>query len=67
MLGLAFQSFGDLTPEQKKQNLESFDQVWSTVRAKHWDPALGGVNWDAIRAEFRPRVERAKSEVKHGR
>ena len=39
----------------------SFDYVWSTVRDKHFDPALAGLDWDALRAELRPRVERATS------
>lgn len=62
VFGLSPLSFGDLTAEQRKQNLESFDQVWNTVRAKHWDPALGGLDWEAVRAELRPKIERASSD-----
>ena len=50
-----------LTPDERRLELESFDYVWSTVRDKHFDPALGGLDWDAVRAELRPRVERAAS------
>jgi len=50
-----------LTPDERRLELESFDHVWSTVRDKHFDPALGGLDWDAVRAELRPRVERAAS------
>jgi carboxyl-terminal processing protease len=49
-----------LTPEQQK-NLESFDVVWKTVRDTHYDPKLGGVDWEAARKELRPRVEKANS------
>ena len=48
-----------LTPEQRQLNLESFDYVWTTIRDKHWDPELGGLDWAAIRDELRPRVEQA--------
>lgn len=48
-----------LTPDQRRQNLESFDYIWSTVRDKHWDPKLNGVDWQAVREELRPKVENA--------
>jgi carboxyl-terminal processing protease len=48
-----------LTPEQKRLNLESFDFIWSTIRDQYWDPTFGGVNWTAVRNEFRPQIERA--------
>ncbi len=48
-----------LTPDQVRLNLESFDVVWTTVRDKHWDPDLGGIDWIAVRDELRPRVEQA--------
>jgi carboxyl-terminal processing protease len=48
-----------LTAQQKRLNLESFDFIWSTIRDQYWDPTFGGVNWNAVRDEFRPRIERA--------
>jgi carboxyl-terminal processing protease len=48
-----------LTPEDRRLGVASFDYVWETVRDKHFDPALAGLDWDAIRTELRPRVERA--------
>ncbi|MCG3126271.1 MAG: hypothetical protein CHACPFDD_01102 [Phycisphaerae bacterium] len=55
-----------LSAEQRRLCVESFDYVWQTVRDKHWDPKLNGVDWDAARAELRPRVEAAHlmSEVR---
>jgi len=47
--------------ELTKRNLASFDKVWTTIRDRHWDPKLGGLDWNAVRAELRPRVGRAKS------
>jgi len=48
-----------LTPEQQRLNIESFEHVWTTVRDKHWDPKLGGLDWQAVHDELRPRLERA--------
>jgi carboxyl-terminal processing protease len=50
-----------LTVEQKTAYVESFDKVWTTVKDRHWDPTLGGVDWDAAKAELRPKVEAASS------
>jgi carboxyl-terminal processing protease len=41
-------------------NLESFEHVWTTVRDKHWDLKLNGVNWQAVHDELRPKMEVAK-------
>ncbi len=49
-----------LTPEQTQLNIESFQVVWETVRDKHYDPELNGLDWDAIGEEYRPRVENAE-------
>jgi carboxyl-terminal processing protease len=40
-------------------DLESFEKVWSTIRDKHWQTKPGGLDWDTIHTEFRPRAERA--------
>jgi carboxyl-terminal processing protease len=50
-----------VTPEQKRLDLESFEKVWSTVRDKHWEEKPGGLDWQAIHTEFRPRAEQAKT------
>ncbi len=51
-----------LSDAQRQANLESFDQVWTTIRDKHFDPKLNGADWNAARAEFRPKVEAATNE-----
>jgi len=43
--------------------LETFDAVWSTIDAKHFDTAHNGVDWKAVREEFRPQVERCATEA----
>jgi len=48
-----------LTPSQREDNVASFDVIWQTVRDKHWLPDLGGLDWDAARAELRPQVAAA--------
>jgi carboxyl-terminal processing protease len=48
-----------LTPAQRQLNIDSFEMVWTTVRDKHWDPKLGGLDWQAVHDEQRPKVENA--------
>jgi carboxyl-terminal processing protease len=50
-----------LTAENERRNLESFEYVWTTIRDKHWDPKLGGLDWRAIHDEYRPQIEKAGS------
>jgi carboxyl-terminal processing protease len=50
-----------LTPEQRRINLDSFEYVWKTVRDKHWDPKLGGIDWQSVHDELKPRVESAQT------
>jgi carboxyl-terminal processing protease len=50
-----------LTPAQRQLNIDSFEQVWKTVRDKHWDPKLNGVDWQAVHEEMRPKIEAAAS------
>jgi carboxyl-terminal processing protease len=40
-----------LTPAQRQLNIDSFEMVW--------DPKLGGLDWQAIHDELRPKVEKA--------
>ena len=50
-----------LSPKQKAENLESFEVVWRTVRDRHPDPKLNGLNWQAIHDSTKPAVEKAQS------
>lgn len=53
--------YAQLTPKQKADNLESFEIVWRTVRDRHPDPKLNGLDWQAIHDSTRPRIEKAAS------
>ncbi len=42
---------------------ETFDIVWRTVKEKHFDPTLGGLDWDKVREQYAPRAAAAKSDT----
>jgi carboxyl-terminal processing protease len=48
---------------ERQLNLDSFEKVWRTVRDKHWDPKINGLDWQAIHDELRPKVEAARTTV----
>lgn len=52
-----------LTAERREHYVQSFDKVWETIRDKHFDPALGGLDWAGVRDELRPRVVAARTAV----
>jgi carboxyl-terminal processing protease len=41
------------------KGIETFDAVWTIVRDTHFDKSFNGVDWEAARAEFRPRAAAA--------
>ena len=50
-----------LTPEQRQLNIKSFEYVWTAIRDRHWQTKPGGLDWQAIHEEFRPKIEAADS------
>ena len=46
---------------QRALHLQSFEQVWSTVAQRHPDPTLGGLDWQKVHDELKPKVEQAGS------
>jgi carboxyl-terminal processing protease len=50
-----------LTPDQRQLNIRSFEYVWTAIRDKHWQTTPGGLDWQAIHDEFRPKIEAADS------
>ncbi len=50
-----------ITPQQKQSNRDSFEIVWKTVRDRHPDPKLNGLDWNRIHAETLPLIESATS------
>lgn len=49
-----------MTAEQRQLNLESFEYTWKTIRDKHYDPKFGGMDWQAVHDELRPKMEETK-------
>lgn len=41
---------------------QSFDIVWRAVKEKHFDPTLGGLDWDKVREQYAPRAAAAKTD-----
>ena len=55
--GLAGEVCAQMTVKQQAANLESFDVVWKTVRDRHPDPTLNGLDWLGIYDALRPEIE----------
>jgi len=64
LFAAAWSGFGQ-PPSQLdlRLDIESFEKVWTTVRDKHWQAKPGGLDWQAIHDEYRPRVEKAASHA----
>ena len=50
-----------LTDQARQSNLDSFEQVWNAIRDTHWESHPGGLDWNAVHEEFRPKIEAAAS------
>jgi carboxyl-terminal processing protease len=50
-----------LPAAQLPQAAETFDAAWTIVRDTHFDKTMHGLDWDAVRAELKPRAASAKS------
>ncbi len=50
-----------LSSGEQKLNQESFEYVWTTVRDKFWDPAIEGIDWNAVRTGLKPEMDRAQT------
>lgn len=48
--------------ETREGRLAIFDDVWETVRARYYDPALGGLDWAALGAEHRGAAADARGQ-----
>src|SRR5271166_1251306 len=47
--------------DSAQANATKFDEVWRLVRDRFYDPRLNGLDWQAIREIFAPKVEDARS------
>ena len=44
---------------------DAFENVWNTVNEKYYDPALNGVNWQAVRATYEPQIFSATDDDRY--
>ncbi|CAM2010921.1 S41 family peptidase [Acanthopleuribacter pedis] len=44
-----------------KENLASFDKVWSTIKEKHWNLEKTGVDWIKIGETYRPKAKKTST------
>ncbi|MBL4810253.1 MAG: hypothetical protein JKY43_09405 [Phycisphaerales bacterium] len=51
-----------LSPERLQEHIESFEYVWNSVKTKHWDPDLNGVDWDQAKIDLLPKVQNATTD-----
>ncbi len=56
---LAIMAELDVDFDQEKAEL--FDQAWRLLRDNFYDPAMHGLDWNAVHARFRPHAEGARS------
>ncbi len=42
---------------------ETFDAAWTIIRDTHFDKTMNGLNWEAVRAELKPRAAAARSSA----
>lgn len=47
----------------EQQRNEVFQFVWEEVRRSHYDPTLGGIDWDAMRETYAPKARAAESDA----
>ena len=48
---------------QVPQATETFDAAWTIIRNTHFDKTMNGLNWEAVRAELKPRAAAATSSA----
>jgi hypothetical protein len=51
-----------MTAERRAENVASFERVWAAVNENHYDPAFGGVDWNAVYGEFKPKIQAAATD-----
>jgi carboxyl-terminal processing protease len=52
-----------VSPLSAADHAKLFDQVWTLINEKYYDPAFNGVDWNAVRERYRPRVDAAKTDA----
>tara|TARA_R110000737_G_scaffold2923_18_gene10192 strand:+ start:342382 stop:343800 length:1419 start_codon:yes stop_codon:yes gene_type:complete len=52
----------EISQDRLASHIESFEYVWNSVKEKHWDPDLNGVDWDQAHADLLPKIQQAESD-----
>ena len=52
-----------LVSAQVLQASETFEAAWTIIRDTHFDKTMNGLNWEAVRAELKPRAAVATSSA----
>ncbi|MDJ0840820.1 MAG: S41 family peptidase [Acidobacteriota bacterium] len=55
---VCFTAFGG-----ENERMATFQQVWETIRDKHWDLTGTGVDWDKVYQTYKPKVAAADSNT----
>ena len=45
-----------------KDRAQIFDEVWETISEKYYSPKFNGADWNAVREQYRPRLDAVKSD-----
>ena len=53
--------FGAPAQDWRAAALASFDDAWQTINESFYDRAFGGVDWEGVKKELRPRIASAAS------
>src|SRR4051794_19655325 len=56
------QETGRSNDQQTQTFLAVFDDVWSTISERYYDPAFNGVDWSALRGQYRSLAAKARDE-----
>ncbi len=46
-----------------KERIEVFEEVWKTIGEKYYEPSFNGVDWNAVRQRYRPRVDAVANDA----
>lgn len=61
LLLAALPLYAQFTPAERQIQIDSFEKVWTTIRDKHWEKNPGGLDWQKVHDEYRPRVDQAQN------
>ncbi len=57
----------EVVDDFERTKVAAFEQGWGELRDGFYDPDFHGVDWEAVRDAFRPRIEGARTRAEFGR